>query len=220
LSVPADSLDPMRTNVYVDGFNLYYGCLKGTPYRWLDLETLCIRLLPTNRIHRIRYFTARVTARPGRLHDPVHQETYLRALRTLPVVTIHLGHFLTRPATMPLARPVPGGPRFAEVLKTEEKGSDVNLATYLVADAFRNDAECFVIVSNDSDLTEPMRIVRHELGKVVGILNPQRPEKRSHALLSCKPSFFKQIRAGVLGSSQFPQVLKDHTGSFTKPIGW
>jgi hypothetical protein len=89
-----------------------------------------------------------------------------------------------------------------------------------VADAFRNDAECFVIVSNDSDLTEPMRIVRHELGKVVGILNPQRPEKRSHALLSCKPSFFKQIRAGVLGSSQFPQVLKDHTGSFTKPIGW
>jgi hypothetical protein len=50
----------MRTNVYVDGFNLYYGCLKGTPYRWLDLEALCSRLLPTNSIHRIRYFTARV----------------------------------------------------------------------------------------------------------------------------------------------------------------
>jgi uncharacterized LabA/DUF88 family protein len=210
----------MRTNVYVDGFNLYYGCLKGTPYRWLDLEALCTRLLPTNSIHRIRYFTARVTARPNKPHDPVHQETYLRALRTLPAVTIHLGHFLTKPATMPLANPVPGGPKFAEVMKTEEKGSDVNLATYLLADAFRNDADCFVIVSNDSDLTEPMRIVRHELGKVVGLLNPQRPAKRSRALMSCKPSFFKQIRAGALGSSQFPPALRDGTGAFTKPRGW
>jgi hypothetical protein len=135
-------------------------------------------------------------------------------------VTIHLGHFLTRPAMMPLANPLPGGPKFAEVMKTEEKGSDVNLATYLLADAFRNDADCFVIVSNDSDLTEPMRIVRHELGKVVGLLNPQRPAKRSHALMSCKPSFFKQIRAGALGSSQFPQTLQDGTGAFTKPRGW
>ena len=27
-----------RTVVYVDGFNLYYGAVKGTPYKWLDLE--------------------------------------------------------------------------------------------------------------------------------------------------------------------------------------
>jgi hypothetical protein len=39
----------MATNVYVDAFNLYYGCLKGTPYRWLDLGTLCTRLLPKDR---------------------------------------------------------------------------------------------------------------------------------------------------------------------------
>jgi hypothetical protein len=77
-----------------------------------------------------------------------------------------------------------------------------------------------LIVSHDSDLTEPMRVVRHELGKVVGLLNPQRPAKRSHALMSCKPSFFKQIRAGALGSSQFPQTLQDGAGAFTKPRGW
>jgi uncharacterized LabA/DUF88 family protein len=210
----------VRTNVYVDGFNLYYGCLKGTPYRWLDLEALCCRLLPTNSIHRIRYFTARVAARPNKAHDPIHQEMYLRALRTLPTVTIHLGHFLTKPVTMPLADPAPGGPRFAEVMKTEEKGSDVNLATYLVADAFRNDADCFVLISNDSDLTEPLRIVRHELGKVVGLLNPQAPAKRSRALLACKPSFFKQIRAGALRNSQFPPNMKDGAGAFTRPRGW
>lgn len=60
----------MRTNVYVHGFNLYYGCLKGTRYRWLDLETLCERLLPRHQIQRLRYFTARVAARPNKPHDP------------------------------------------------------------------------------------------------------------------------------------------------------
>ncbi len=105
-------------------------------------------------------------------------------------------------------------------MKTEEKGSDVNLATYLLADAFRHDADCFVIISNDSDLTEPMRIVRHELGMVVGLINPHPPHKRSYALASCNPSFFKQIRGGVLGASQFGPTLQDGTGQFTKPRGW
>ncbi len=210
----------MRTNVYVDGFNLYYGCLKGTPYRWLDLEALCARLLTNNRVHRIRYFTARVSARPNKAHDPVHQDKYLRALATLPTVSIHLGSFLTKPTKMPLALPRPGGPKFADVLKTEEKGSDVNLATYLLADAFRGDAAAFVVVSNDSDLTEPIRIVRHELGKVVGVINPHPPNKRSRALLSCKPTFFKQIRRGALAASQFPETLTDATGTITKPAGW
>ena len=48
----------MRTNVYIDAFNLYYGCLKGSPYRWLDLGLLCRLLLPGYSINRIRYFTA------------------------------------------------------------------------------------------------------------------------------------------------------------------
>ncbi len=80
----------VRTNVYVDGFNLYYGCLKGT-------------------------------------HTGGSTSRHLRALATLPSVSIHLGSFLTKPARMPLAEPQPGGPKFADVLKTEEKGSDVNL---------------------------------------------------------------------------------------------
>ncbi len=31
----------LKTNVYVDAFNLYYGCLRKTPYRWLNLAELC-----------------------------------------------------------------------------------------------------------------------------------------------------------------------------------
>ena len=48
----------MKTNVYIDGFNLYYGAVKGTPHKWLDLAALCTRLFPRNQINRIRYFTA------------------------------------------------------------------------------------------------------------------------------------------------------------------
>jgi hypothetical protein len=74
----------MATNVYVDAFNLYYGCLKGTPYRWLDLGALCRRLLPKDRINRIRYFTATVSARPDNPDAPQRQQVYLRALETIP----------------------------------------------------------------------------------------------------------------------------------------
>ncbi len=55
----------MATIVYIDGFNLYYGAVKDTPYKWLDLEALCRRLLPKDDIVGIRYFTARISARPG-----------------------------------------------------------------------------------------------------------------------------------------------------------
>ena len=55
----------MRTHVYVDGFNFYYGCVKGTPFKWLDLAKFCKILLPPNDIRAIKYFTARVDSRPG-----------------------------------------------------------------------------------------------------------------------------------------------------------
>lgn len=122
---------------------------------------------------------------------------------------------------MPLARPQPGGPKTVEVIKTEEKGSDVNLATYLLADAFQSDADAFVVISNDSDLKEPMRLVRHDLGYVVGNINPQDPAKRSRAIENCKLSFFKQIRTVALQASQFPLTLTDsHGRTIRKPAGW
>ena len=110
----------MLTNVYVDGFNLYYGALKGTSHRWLDLDALCRRLLPRDHIHRIRYFTARTTPRPGH-SGHIHQELYHRALATIPHMSIHLGYFQQTIARMPLAYPAPGGPTTVAVVKTEER---------------------------------------------------------------------------------------------------
>jgi uncharacterized LabA/DUF88 family protein len=209
----------VRINVYIDGFNLYYGSLKGQPYKWLDLEKMSDLLLPNFEVKRIRYFTARVKERADNTQAPVRQSAYLRALDTLPKVDVHLGSFLTKPTRMLLASPPLNGPRTVEVIKTEEKGSDVNLATYLLVDAFREDADAFAVVSNDSDLTEPIRIVCHELGKVVGVLNPQATP--SQRLLQCRPSFAKPIRAGVLRASQLPASIIDASGhTITKPSGW
>ena len=80
----------LKTNVYVDGFNLYYGCVRGTPYKWLDVAAFCARLLPKNQINRIRYFTALVTPRANDPQQRMRQEIYLRAIRTIPNLTIDL----------------------------------------------------------------------------------------------------------------------------------
>jgi hypothetical protein len=204
-------------NIYVDGFNLYYGCLRHTTYKWLDLDALFRTLLPAYDIHRIRYFTARVS---GRLdaQTPARQATYLRALRTLPNVTIHLGHFLASTVRMPRVAPRPGQARTVEVIKTEEKGSDVNLATYLLVDAFRQDSDVAVVVSNDSDLCEPIRIVQDEFHLPVGILNPH--QQPSAALRRLNPAFVRPIRSGPLSASQFPAAMSDTRGKFSRPTVW
>jgi hypothetical protein len=88
-------------------------------------------ILPNNaQVKRIRYFTARVTPLPGNPDAPIRQQIFLRALATIPNLEVTFGHFLTNPTTMPLENPPAAGPRFVRVLRTDEKGSDVNLATY------------------------------------------------------------------------------------------
>ena len=161
----------MKTNIYIDGFNLYYGSIKDTPYHWLDVGKMCRFLLPNDEIHRIKYFTALVKARPNDPDQPLRQRTLLRALRTIPNLEIILGTFLSHEVTMPRS---PFGNGYAKVIKTEEKGSDVNIATHLLLDGFRNDYELAVVVSNDSDLLMPIQVVTQEFGKPVGLLNPQK----------------------------------------------
>lgn len=208
----------MRTRVYVDGFNLFFGCLKGKPYKWLNPYDLCRNLLPRNQIDLLRYFTAKVSARPNDPHQPNRQQTYLRALRTVPQINIHFGHFLTHPVTMPDAAAWSGG-RYVgrRVIKTEEKGSDVNLATWLLMDAFHNAYDCAVIVSNDSDLKEPIDQVRQRFGKTIGILNPHANVSQALRPLA---HFIKPIRDGALGNAQFPAVITDSVGTFHKPTSW
>ena len=215
----------MSTYVYVDGFNLYYGQLRRSPYRWLDLNKLFTLLLPDDTIDKIKYFTARVSARPNDPGQPVRQDTYLRALGTLPNIEIYYGHFLSSLTWGTLEVPYPAqqihankNPVYVRIIRTEEKGSDVNLATHLVRDAFMREFETAVVVSNDSDLLAAIQIARHELRRVVGVINPQKG--RASRALAKEASFVKPIRQWVLAESQFPRDLTDAHGTFTKPPEW
>jgi uncharacterized LabA/DUF88 family protein len=169
----------------------------------------------------IKYFTARVKPRPGNPDQAQRQQVYLRALETVPKLTIHYGHFITRTATRRLVKDRKGKPAYAEVWTTEEKGSDVNLASHLLIDGFRARYDLAVVVSNDGDLKEPVRFVRHDLGAPVGVLNPH--PRRSWALSPKdlrRGSFYKPIRQAVLAASQFPDQLRDARGTFRKPRSW
>ncbi len=204
----------MKANIYVDGFNLYYGALRNTPYRWLDIEKLCHIMLPHDDINQIKYFTALVTPRQADPNQLTRQKTYLRALQTIPNLEIIYGHFSRNYVTMTLAPPKKG---YVRVIKTEEKGSDVNLAMHLLSDGYKNAYDVGVIISNDSDLLSPIKFVKTELDKTIGVLNPQKHPSR---MLSKNANFIKNIRKGVLSNSLFPTTLTDSRGSFRKPVTW
>ena len=95
----------MRTFVYVDGFNLYYGTLKGTSWKWLDLVALFEKVLQQHHdILKVKYFTARVSGTPADQSKPQRQDVYFRALRSFrPEVELYFGHFLRHRVRAPLA---------------------------------------------------------------------------------------------------------------------
>ena len=202
-----------RTIVYIDGFNLYYGCIKGGPDRWLDLFRFAKAVLPKNDVVRVKYFTALVMPTSGDRSKTTRQQTYLRALATIPEIEIFLGSFQAHPVRRPLA----DGSGPVTVIDMKEKGSDVNLATELLVDAFEGHFEAAAVVSNDSDLVAPIRAVQARVNRPVGIINPH--QHPSAELRKCC-SFYKEIRQWHLAKSLLPEALIDAHGEIHKPTAW
>ena len=166
------------------------------------------------------------------------QQFYIRALETIPNLTVHYGHFMESKPRMRLANPPVGGAAMVQVVKMEEKGSDVNIATHMLVDAFRSDCDQLVVVTNDSDLAEPVRIINKELNIPVGVFNPHsqsmadcrcrisgRPGPAPHAKQSITlrrvAKFSRDIKEAHLAASQFPSVFIDAQGkTIRKPEGW
>jgi uncharacterized LabA/DUF88 family protein len=176
-------------------------------------------LLPKAQIDRIRYFTARVRPQAGD-SGALHQNVYLRALQTIPNLEIFEGQYRSHAVTMPLAYPS-GGQKFARVIKTEEKGSDVNLAVYLVSDGYRGLYDQAAVISNDSDLVVAIRMVVQDLKKPVVFIPPASNKgRRISKELRREATNIKEIRAGALRNSLFPQSLSDKHGTIRKPAHW
>ena len=223
----------MLTNIYVDGFNLYYGRLKSTSYKWLDLQALFGNMLGSSHvIQSIKYFTAPVT--PSRASSapgaPDRQKAYLRALETLPSVEIHLGKFREHDNWMYRSDPPHHRIR---VIKTEEKQSDVNLSVHLLNDAWKDNFECAVVVSDDTDMVGAMRMVKREFPrKRIGLVSPRaRAEGQSQPPSPGRPWFsaervryakFKlMIEDAHLATSQLPDpVARPNLEPISKPSSW
>jgi len=217
----------MRTIVYVDGFNLYYGACRAQGRKWLDLGTLCERLLPNDEIVEIAYCTANVKksrANPGKQD---RQRIHHRALETIPNLRIYRGHFLPKEVTGPLVNPVPGERLMRAVQTFEEKGTDVNIASLMLKDGYEGRYEQAVLISNDSDLKMPVEIIRSRLDLPVVVINPvlRRRGKRRNKTLSPDPlppnASFIQLRARHVEGSQFPPEVREERGSILrKPANW
>ena len=209
----------MSTNVYIDGFNLYFRALKDTPFRWLDLRKLAETLFPQDDIHSVCYFTARLDVRPGNPGQAQRQLIYLRALDTLPGFDAYYGVFRSGVKRRPLVDPVAGLPDYVLVRDSEEKGSDVNLATRLLVDGFNKDYEQAVVVSNDADFAGAMRYVRDDLGLRVTLVNPD-PKNSSPRELADAATYVKRLWKSHLRRSLLPDTLRDEVGVITKPTTW
>jgi uncharacterized LabA/DUF88 family protein len=206
----------LRTTVYVDGFNLYYRAVKGTPYKWLNIYTLFKRLLKVeNQINKIRYFTAKVTGKVD-FDQPRRQKLYLNALETIPEVSIHYGSFLAKSTKRPITGSAPR--KFVTVDNFEEKGSDVNLASYLIHDGWRDMYDVAAVVTNDTDLVLPIELVIRDIKKPVGLILPCHPGAPA---LKSVASFVRHIRKNDLKSSQFPDEVQTYDGrKISKPLSW
>ncbi len=224
----------MRTFVYVDGFNLYNRQLKNRPqFKWLDLKALADAVLaPPMIVRRVKYYTARVS---GRIDPsaPKRQQAYLDALATVPEIEVHFGKFLFSNRWAALAKPPeakPLGYTWPEVLpelvlveKAEEKGSDVNLGSHLVRDALTDAFDVAVVITNDTDLVEPIKIAIHEAGKSVGILSPIAQDTKRGKWVAASPtltrmaSFTLYIHNRHLAEAQFPNLLP---ANIARPASW
>lgn len=204
-------------------------------YKWLNPKVLADRIVdPAVNVVAVNYYTANVSGKVDAT-APNRQQAYFRALSTVPEVAIHKGQFLTSEKWSVVVKPAQAkpdtyvwnkpDPDLVYVKKTEEKGSDVNLASHLVRDAFIDRFDVAFVLTNDTDLVEPIRIVTQESGKQVCIVAPCRQRNNRIPIpspsLERVSSFKLYIDDADLAASQFPDIINQSAKSpIRKPSSW
>lgn len=214
----------MQTVAYVDGFNFYFACYQGEANlvhacaKWLDFAALCRAILPADDVTCVHYYTARVPASAGDDSKPTRQDMYLRALAATGGVVAHIGKFRESKRDGVLVQPIPGVPRRQKVYVRQEKGSDVALASHLIANAFRHTFEQALVVSNDSDLAEPIRIVAQEIHLPVIVVSPDKTMSRQLGVVATRMTILDKR---MLSNHQLPNPVVDESGHrIWKPSEW
>lgn len=210
-----------RVIAYIDGFNLYYCSLKGTSHKWLDLVKLCESMLqPDDELIVVNYFTAKISTHRGDPAKALRQRIYLEALSQNPKMNITYGQFSTHKTKMPLAKEWEKGRiKTVEVIKTEEKGTDVNLAVQMVADAKDDKFDYALLFSNDSDMAYAVQIAAKDCGKMVGLFI----DRNSTSFSSLKKNVLhiKRLTPTIFENNQLPDDITTSEGRvISKPAEW
>ena len=199
-----------RAQVYVDGFNLYFGMLEaGYDYcKWLNLKLLAINLLkPNQELVCVKYFTSRVSNNPDKQK---RQVTYIEALESEGVHILY-GHYQKNAIECNRC-----GNIWASY---NEKMTDVNIATQMLIGAYQDEYDMAMLISGDSDLVPPIRQI-HELFplKRVFVAFPPKRHNQSVAFVA-KGSM--TIGRKKLVESQFSESVKKRDGFLLrKPSVW
>ena len=211
--------------VYIDGYNLYFGLLKGTPWKWLDLWRFAEALVAGRfELVEVRYFTAPIKTHPVDLAATERQNAYVQALATLSGVKVVQGFYSKAKMRVPpvdekctTCDVVLDG--LVQVYKMEEKRSDVNLAVTAVVDAADNRADCFVFVTGDSDQVGTIETIRGKYGKTVAVFNPHESGGKH---LQRVASYYKNIPRDLPAKCQLPDEIPvgTHGNVIRRPEAW
>ncbi len=237
--VDATTMPTLRTRVYVDGYNLYYGCLKSTSYKWLDLLTLFEQhVLPSSSVPgsvskllpvAIKFFTAKILEKAAKAHDSVSsQARYHTALRKSYDGRIELieGYYsLIESRARIVDAEVPDKwPRDCQeilVWKLEEKQSDVNLALQAYHDAITGEVDQVVIVTNDTDIAPALKLIRTHTKVIIGLVVPTSARIRIPNTELAEQAHWvrSHITQAELAASQLARVIPGRKPTL-KPDSW
>jgi hypothetical protein len=211
----------VRAYAYIDGFNLYNGAVKNLPgCKWLDLRKMCETLTPaTCELDWIRYFTARVGDSQSDPGQPQRQEIYIRALRgECAPLSLHEGRFRTDTEMLELAGSPPETPKRVKVRVKREKGSDVNLAAHLIADAAEGEIDLAMVITDDFDQEGALKLAKELYGIRLVVVSPRNRRNLAKAVAA---DFYKQIHKDLLLACQLPEMALDHDGhEIHRPAAW
>jgi len=212
----------MPAYAYIDGFALYHMCFRRRSahhhLKWIDLRALVSALLPDEDVELVRYYTARVGDSPDDPQRASRQDVYLRALGTVPGLVIRQGNFVRSKREVTLAAPPPGIEPRQTAWVRQEKRSDVSLATDLLIDAFDGEPTVSLIITNDSDFVEPIRIVRDRFGIRVVVISP---DDRVSKRLAKVASHARPLDHALLETCQLPDVVIDaERREIRRPAAW
>jgi len=228
----------LRTTVYIDGYNLYYSRLRGSPFKWLDVVALFRDAIlavqdPSANVVAVKFFTAPIKASYARhgADSESAQKRYHRALllRHPDLIEVIQGFHILGTSFLP--RHVPGQPpnkvELHPVWMIEEKQTDVNLARHIYRDAMRWQCEQLVVCSNDSDLEPALQMVRSDApGIVIGLVTPLRETAKQEGVYSNKRLTAladwvrHHIRDEELAAAQLPTHVPSRKKPVSKPSHW